>query len=90
MIPVTPAPEPADFDRTVRQPGLRAIAELVGEAPQRRAGRRLPQVADSRNLIPAATFPRYWRAALDDLQAAYDRVCAYLCVRISTDASVDH
>ena len=41
-------------------------------------------------MIPAASFPPYWRKALDDLQAAHDRVCAYLCVRISTDASVDH
>jgi hypothetical protein len=31
MIPVEPAPEPADFDSKVRQPGLSAIAELVGE-----------------------------------------------------------
>ena len=85
MIPVTPAREPPDFDRTVRQPGLRAVAELVGEAPQRSAGRPFDQVADSRDMIPAASFPPYWREALDDLQDAYERVCAYLCVRISTD-----
>ena len=41
-------------------------------------------------MIPATSFPAYWRGALDDLQAAYDRVCAYLCVRISTDPTVDH
>ena len=90
MIPVTPASEPADFDRTVRQPGLRSVAELVGEAPQRRAGRRLAQVAETRSRIPPASYPPYWRAVLGELQAAYDRVCAYLCVRISTDATVDH
>ena len=90
MIPVKPAPEPPDFDRTVRQPGLRAIAEMVGEASQRRAGKPFDQVADARDVIPAARFPSYWRDALEDLQAAYDRVCAYLCVRISTDPSVDH
>ena len=90
MIPVTPAAEPADFERTVRQPGLRAIAELVGEASQRGAGKPFDQVAESKNMIPAASFSPYWREALDDLQAAYDRVCAYLCVRISTDPSVDH
>ena len=90
MIPVKPAPEPPDFDRTVRRPGLRAIAELVGETPQRRAGNPFDQVVDSRATIPAASFPSYWRAAIDDLQSAYGRVCAYLCVRISTDASVDH
>ena len=90
MIPVKPAPEPPDFDRTVRQPGLRAIAELAGEAPQRSAGKPFDQVADSRDMIPAASFPPYWRERLDDLQAAYGRVCAYLCVRITTDPSVDH
>ena len=72
MIPVKPASEPSDFDRTVRQPGLRAIAELVGEAPQRRAGKPFDQVAESKNMIPAASFSPYWREALDDLQAAYD------------------
>jgi len=90
VIPVKPVPEPPHFDRTVRQPGLRAIAELVGEAPQRSAGKPFDQVADTRDMIPAASFPPYWREALDDLHAAYDRVCAYLCVRISTDPSVDH
>ena len=90
MIPVKAAPEPSDFDRTVRQPGLRAIAEMVGEAAQRRAGKPFDQVADARDMIPAASFPPYWREALDDLQAAYHRICAYLCVRISTDPSVDH
>ena len=90
MIPIEPAPEPPEFDCTVRLPGSRAIAELVGEATQRRAGRPFHQVADSRDTIPATSFPPYWREALDDLQAAYGRVCAYLCVRISTDPTVDH
>jgi hypothetical protein len=89
LIPVKAAPEPPNFDHRVRQPGLRAVAELVGEAPQRRAGRPFHQVADSRDMIPAASFPPYWRRALGDLQDAYDRVCAYLCVRISTDPTVD-
>lgn len=90
VIPVCPAPEPPDFDRTVRQPGLRAIAERVGETPERRAGKPFDQVADSRDMIPVASFPPYWREALDDLQVAYERVCAYLSVRISTDPTVDH
>ncbi len=33
MIHVVPAEEPDDFDATVRIPGLRAIAEMVGRAP---------------------------------------------------------
>lgn len=90
MIPIEPAPEPPEFDRTVRQPRSRAIAELVGEAPRRQAGKPFDQVADARDAIPATSFPPYWREALDELQAAYGRVCAYLCVRISTDPAVDH
>ena len=39
MIRVLPAPPPRDFDAKVRQPGLRAIAELVGEKPSRAAGK---------------------------------------------------
>jgi len=34
MIRVEPAPEPADFDQKVRQPGLSAIAELVAQSPK--------------------------------------------------------
>ena len=75
MIPVRPGPEPPAFDVDVRQPGLRAIAELVGEAPPRTAGQRHAQVAGLREEIPAAAFPPYWREALDDLLASYDRIC---------------
>ncbi len=35
MIHVNPADEPPGFDQKVRMPGLRAIAELVGEEPPR-------------------------------------------------------
>ena len=69
MIRVRPAEEPADFDAKVRQPGLRAVAELVGETPPRARGRRHAQVAESRDEIPAAAFPPYWREALGDLLA---------------------
>ena len=93
MIPVTPAEKPRDFDAAVRRPGLRAIAELVGETPPRAAGQRYAQVAESREDIPATAFPPYWREALDDLLASYKRICSYLCVYIprGTGApSVDH
>src|SRR5690349_9749763 len=44
VIPVTGAAEPPTFDAVVRQPGLSAIAELVGESPllKRRGPRRKP------------------------------------------------
>ena len=68
---------------------MQAIAELVrGTAAH--GGSSVRQGRRCQGADPAGSFPPYWRAALDDLQAVYDRVCAYLCVRISTDASVDH
>ena len=95
MIPVTPAPEPAAFDGKVRQPGLRAIAELAGEQPDppRTAGRPYAPVAVSRDEIPADQFPAYWREMRDDLMESYHRICAYLCLYISRGTgapSVDH
>ena len=93
MIPVRPAEEPPTFDSTVRQPGLRALAELVGETPPRAAGRRFAQVAGSREEISPNAFPPYWRQALDDLLTSYSRICSYLCLyihRVTGAASVDH
>ncbi len=93
MIRVTPAPEPARFDPSVRQPGLRAIAERVGEKPTRKAGRRFEKVADRREQIPPESFPPYWSEALDDLMTAYNRICAYSCFRIhpvTGSRTVDH
>ena len=81
MIPVTPAPEPAAFDKKVRQPGWRAIHELA-------AG-----LAGSRDAIPPGEFPPYWRKVLDELLTSYDRICSYLCLYIPRGAgapSVDH
>lgn len=45
MIRVARAPEPPDFDAKVRQPGLRAIAEMTGQAPvhPRRSGKAYKQ-----------------------------------------------
>lgn len=93
MIPVRPAEEPSTFDAEVRQPGLRAIAELVGETPPRVAGRRFVQVATLRGEIPPNAFPDCWRNALRDLLESYNRICSYLCLYIprGTGApSVDH
>ena len=95
MIPITPAPEPPAFDRKVRQPGLRAIAELVGEQPDppRTAGQPHSPVAASRDEIPAGKFPPYWHEMLDDLMESYHQICAYLCLHISRvtgASSVDH
>jgi len=94
MIRVTPAPEPPSFDQHVREPGLGAIAELVGESPaRRRRGRRRRKVADRREEIPADAFPPFWREALADLYEAYLRICAFSCLyieRVTGGGSVDH
>lgn len=94
MIRVTLAAEPPSFDGTVRQPGLEALRELVGEARlERRRGPRRKNVYPSREAIPAADFPPFWRQALDDMLGAYGRLCAYTCLyieHVTGSASVDH
>jgi hypothetical protein len=93
MIRVTPAAEPASFHERVRAPGLRAVAEMVGERPPRSAGRRFKVRASRREDINSDDFPPYWTEALDDLMVAYDRICAYSCFRIhpvTGSRSVDH
>jgi hypothetical protein len=79
MIRVTLAQEPASFDKRVRQKGLSAIAELVGE-PQlkNRPGPKRTKKHHHRDEIPASEFPPYWEAAIEDLLVAYHRQCAFL------------
>jgi hypothetical protein len=94
MIPVASAPEPPDFDQRVRQPGLRAIAELVGEEflPPRRGPKR-EAIAARREDIPSAKFPTYWRDVLPEMLTSYNRLCAYLALYIehaTGNPSVDH
>lgn len=93
MIRVAQVDQPATFDKRVRTPGLRAIAEMVGERPPRTAGKRHSKVASRREDIPGDKFPPYWTEALDDLMAAYSRICAYSCFAIhpvTGAASADH
>lgn len=94
MIRVIQAKEPEDFDTKVRQPGLRAIAEMVNELPdKRRVGRPTKIVASKREEIPPSRFPPTWQKALKDLLEAYRRICAYACLYIEPvtgGASVDH
>lgn len=94
MIRLEPAPEPAEFDTRVRQPGLAAIAELVGEGSDRsRPGSTRKKVAERREGIPADAYPPLWRHALPYLLESYHRVCAYLSLYIEEAtgaATVDH
>ena len=83
MIRVELADEPLDFDAKVRQPGLRAIAELAGEPGlPKRKGRPRKAIANSREQIPADKFPSYWTESLPELRTAYGHICSYVCVYI--------
>src|SRR4051794_7871556 len=94
MIHVELADEPADFNDKVRLPGLRAIGELVGEAPStKRPGRPRAKAALRREDIPASKFPDFWTRAIDDLMRAYGRICAYVACYIEPVTgmpTVDH
>ncbi len=93
MIRVTLAEEPAEFHMKVRVPGLRAIAEMVGERPLPSSGIKRAKKANHREEIASKNFPTYWREVLDELMDRYDRICAYSCFRIhpvTGGRSVDH
>ena len=80
MIRVSPASEPPQFDEQVRRPGLALIAQLAA-------------TAGSEDAIPPGEFKPYWRRALNDLLASYNRTCAYLSLHIPPAVgtpSVDH
>ena|ERR1700722_4718723 len=92
MIGVRPADKPPTFDARVRQPGLRAIEEIVGR-PAVRRGRKRKATAKRREDIKPSEFPPLWRAMTEDLLSAYGRVCAYACLyieRLTGAATVDH
>lgn len=79
MIPVTQKAEPASFDASVRQKGLKHL---------QKKGFALNQP-----LPPKAKIYPHWRACLPDLHREYDGTCAYLGVyfeRIVGGATVDH
>jgi 5-methylcytosine-specific restriction endonuclease McrA len=79
MIPVTPQPEPANFDVKVRQPGQRWVAR---------------QGLDPGQPVPSGTqLKPYWTECLPQLTELYGRVCAYVCLyipKITGSPSVEH
>ncbi|WP_300801630.1 hypothetical protein [uncultured Desulfovibrio sp.] len=76
MIPVTPKPEPEDFDTQVRQKGLRWLEK---------------HHIDITAPLPSGTkLPPYWRACLDELYHNYDGVCAYLAVFFERTTGTGH
>ncbi|MBF0097999.1 MAG: hypothetical protein HQM04_12975 [Magnetococcales bacterium] len=79
MIPVSPQPEPTQFDSNVRQRGL-AYLHKNG-------------LALNQPLPRGTTIEPYWQHCLDDLYTSYQGICAYLAMYIDKstgDASVDH
>lgn len=82
MIRVERADQPATFDDDVRQPGLLALRELVGDptVPRRRGPKR-------------KHLPTLWTRALPDMRISYRRTCAYLAMHIHRGTgrdTVDH
>lgn len=93
MLPVRLADEPEDFNSKVREPGNRAIQEMIDPAlaPRRPGPRR--KVYGHLDSIPPSALPDLWTRALDDMCGAYDRICAYLGMRIPLavgQPTVDH
>lgn len=79
MIPVTPQPEPADFDKKVRKPGLKWIAKSG---------------LDPSKPVPSGTeIPSHWTRKLPQLFALHEGICAYIGMYIEGlmgSPSVDH
>ena len=79
MIYVDPQPEPASFNRNVRQKGL--------------AWLRKKDIALDQLLPPKTKLPPYWTDCLGHLHSAYRGHCAYLAVfieKVVGAATVDH
>lgn len=79
MISVTAQPEPASFDRDVRQKGLAYLnrKNIILHQP----------------IPPKIKIEPFWRECLDDLYKSYEGTCAYLCVhfeRVTGGGGVDH
>lgn len=79
MIPVTPQPEPADFDVSVRRAG----AEWL----------RRRQLDPTLPLPDGVKLEGYWTRCLPQLRAAYGAICAYVCVHVELvvgNSTVEH
>lgn len=79
MIHVILQPEPAKFDKEVRQKGLAHLTKK--------------EIALDQPLPPKTELSPCWRACLDDLHHGYQGICAYLSVyieRVTGGSGVDH
>ncbi|XBT44327.1 hypothetical protein ABNP32_01895 [Pseudomonas viridiflava] len=93
MIRLTLAQEPAEFDAKVRQPGLRALDEMVGNPVARTAGKPYKVKAARKEDLKSVDFPAYWTESTPDLLESYGRLCAYTSFyihKVTGAPSVDH
>ena len=74
MIPVIEQPEPPNFGARVRNPGRAFL-------------RRNPHPNNEDFKRARAQF---WNQSLDDLRSAYKSICAYCCLYVPMESSVDH
>lgn len=88
MIPVSLPPEPAGFDRAVRQEGLAHLREQGQDPAQPPASGNLWTLkrVDARGNERTAD---YWQRAREDLRAGYNNRCVYSCFVIETERLAD-
>lgn len=94
MLPLSPQPEPPHIRQAVAIKGWNILLELTGQPAPPRPGRRRKAVASTIRAIPVSVLDKdsnaIWRQALPDLKAQYSHTCAYLGIRITEIAHVDH
>lgn len=76
MIPVSPMPEPANFDETVRSPGRQYLKKYGIRKQGDTAGRRILWSADKAD---------YWRRCSAELIQEYRSICCYVAMKINRD-----
>jgi len=79
VIHVDATPEPASFDKQVRQKGL--------------AWLKKQKISLNRKAPAGTKFQTFWRSCLDHLYQQHDGICSYLAVhfeRVTGAGSVDH
>jgi uncharacterized protein (TIGR02646 family) len=79
VIPITQKAKPDDFDTRVQKKGLDWLKKR--------------QISPNQPLPPKTELPDYWTTCIPDLRAAYNHICAYVCIHIEEvtgSATVEH
>jgi hypothetical protein len=88
MIPVSLPPEPAGFDRAVRQEGLAHLREQGQDPAQPPANASLWKLRRMDAYGKEGTV-QYWQRAREDLRISYSNRCVYSCFVIETECLAD-